>query len=95
MIIFSVKFKSKLSSDDIVRVMEERADRFRAIPGLIQKFYGFEKDSDEVTGIYLWDSEQSLREFRETELAKTIPEAYQMDGQARFEVFEVPYVLRS
>ena len=95
MIILSVKFKSALSDSDVQRIMKERAPSFRAMPGLIQKYYGLEKETGEYTGIYIWDSEQSLREFRETELARTIPEAYQAVGKPRVEIFEVPLVLRS
>lgn len=95
MIIMSVKFKSALADNDAMRIMKERAPSFRAFPGLIQKYYGREPETGEFTGIYLWDSEQSLREFRETELARTIPEAYQAVGQPRIEIFEVPLVLRS
>jgi heme-degrading monooxygenase HmoA len=91
----SVKFKSALSDNDVLRIMEERAPGFRAIPGLIQKYYGRERETGEFTGIYIWDSEQSLSEFRESELARTIPKAYQAENQPRIEIFEVPIVLRS
>jgi heme-degrading monooxygenase HmoA len=95
MIVLSVKFKSALSDSEVMRIMQERAPRFRELPGLIQKYYGHEKETGEFTGIYVWDSEQSLREYRDSELARTIPEAYQAEGQPRIEVFEVPLVLRS
>lgn len=95
MIILSVKFKSKLSDDEVRRVMNERAPNFRALPGLIQKYYGYEKATGEYTGIYIWDSEEALRAYRESELARTIPEAYQAASTPRIEVFDVPLVLRS
>ena len=95
MIIHSVKFKSALSFSEVERIMKERAPAFRALPGLIQKYYGHEQETGELTGIYIWDSMQSLQEFRKTELARTIPKAYQAEGQPRIEVFEVPLVLRS
>ena len=94
MIIPMVKFKSKLSDSEARRVMEERAPRFRALPGLVQKYYGYEKQSGEYTGIYSWASEQSIREFRDSELARTIPSAYQVAGQPRIEFFEVFRPLR-
>ena len=95
MIILSIKFKSALSDSDVERIMKERAPRFRALPGLVQKYYGREQDTGEFTGIYVWDSEESLREYRKSELARTVPQAYQAQGQPRIEVFEVPLVLRS
>jgi len=94
MFILSVKFKSALSYEDLMRVARERLPRFRALPGLIQKYYGREQSTGEYTGIYIWDSEQSLREYQDSELSRTIPEAYQVDGKPRIEVFEVPIILR-
>lgn len=95
MIIQFIKFKSGLSDSEVQQVLKERAPRFRAIPGLIQKYYGHEKQTGEYTGIYLWDSEQSLREFRDTELARTIPVAYKVEGEPRVETFEVLFPLRA
>ena len=95
MIIEFVKFKSGLSADEVQRVMEERAPRFRALPGLIQKYYGLEKQTGEFTGIYYWDSEQSMQEFQDTELARTIPVAYKVVGKPRIEFFEVLFPLRA
>lgn len=95
MILFSVKFKTALPVSDVLRISRERAPRYRALPGLIQKYYGIEKETGEVTGVYIWDSKQSLQEFRDSELARTIPEAYKVEGQPRIEVFDVELVLRS
>lgn len=94
MIIQFVKFKSNLSDNEVQRVMKERALQFRALPGLVQKYYGYEKQTGKFTGIYLWDSEQSMREFQETELARTIPIAYKVESQPRIEFFEVLFPLR-
>lgn len=94
MIIKVVKFKSGLSDSEVLEVMNERAPRFRALPGLVQKYYGHEKETGEFTGIYLWDSEESLRQFEDTELARTIPQAYKAEGQPRIELFEVLFPLR-
>jgi heme-degrading monooxygenase HmoA len=90
-----VKLKSSLPYDEVMRVMEERAPEFRAIPGLVQKYYGHEKETGEFCGVYIWESEESLKEFRQSELARTIPVAYKADGQPRIEVFDVISLLRS
>lgn len=94
MIVQFVKFKSGLPAADVQRVMEERAPRFRALPGLVQKYYGHEKETGEFTGIYLWDSEDSMREFQQTELARTIPAVYKVESAPRIEFFEVLFPLR-
>jgi heme-degrading monooxygenase HmoA len=95
MIVQFVKFPSGLSEEQVRQTMEERAPQFRALPGLLQKYYGRERETGEFCGIYLWDSEESLAEFRASELAHTIPAAYQVTRQPRIELFDVLFPLRS
>ncbi len=76
MIIQSVKFKSALSEAEIQQVMEERAPQFRALPGLLQKYYLRDIQTGEVGAVYIWDSEESLRTYRQSDLARTIASAY-------------------
>ena len=57
MIIQTVKFKSALSDAEIQQVMEERAPQFRALSGLLQKYYLRDVQSGEVGAVYIWDSE--------------------------------------
>lgn len=94
MIIQFVKFKSGLADVDVQRVMNERAPRFRQLPGLVQKYYGHERGTGEFTGVYFWDSEQSMREFQQSELARSIPVAYKVAAPPRGEFFEVLFPLR-
>lgn len=88
-----VKFSSPLSEDEVLAVMERRAPEFRDVPGLIQKFYGREVDTGDVCGIYIFDSQESLHSFRQTELARTIPTAYRIESP-RIEAFELLFPLR-
>ncbi|HEU5489475.1 MAG TPA: YdhR family protein [Gaiellaceae bacterium] len=87
-----VKFSSPLSEDEVLAVMKRRAPEFRQVPGLIQKFYGREVETGDMCGIYIFDSQESLNAFRQTELARTIPSAYQVESP-RVEVFEVLFPL--
>ena len=94
MVIHIVKFKSGLSETDAERIMKERMPQFHKLPGLMQKFYGREKGTGALAGIYVWDSEESLAEFKKSELAKTIAAAYDAQGTPRIESFEVFNQLR-
>ena len=94
MIIQTVKFKSGISDAEVRRTMEERAPQFRALPGLVQKYYVRELGSGEYSGIHIWDGEDSLRGFRDSELARSIPIAYRVVGLPRVETFEVLFPLR-
>ena len=94
MIIQVVKFKSGLSDEEARRIMDERAPDYRDLPGLLQKYYVQEPATGDLGGIYLWDSEKSLRAFRESDLARTISVAYDVAGPPRVETFEVLFPLR-
>ena len=93
-LVLLVKFKSRLSLDEVQTVVDDRIDEFRALEGLQQKYYLVDSVSGEYAGLYLWDSAAALSDFRESELRATIGEAYQTEGQPRVEVFEVFDILR-
>jgi hypothetical protein len=97
MVIHFVRFKTHLAPEEVRRIMEERASRFRSeVPGLVQKYYGYEPDSGAFCGCYIFDSEESRQAFRQSELARTIPAAYQFAAAAeevRVEAYEVLFPL--
>ena len=89
-----VKYKTGLSDAEAAKTIAQRAPRYKALLGLRQKLYIRELETGEYGGIYVWEDEDSMREFRESDLAATIPEAYRVEGDPRVEVFEVVSVLR-
>lgn len=92
--ILFVRVKSALDLEELERRVLERRPRFKEVPGLIQKIYGRDESSGEVCGIYFFESKEALAAFRDTELAKTIPTAYEAT-EIRREVYEVMYPLYS
>ena len=95
MIIRFVKFKSAMSDAEVLRMYDERAPRYRALAGLLQKYYIKDKQTDEHGAVYVWDSMESMRKFEQSDLSKTIPQAYKVVGQPRVEVLDVVYSLRT
>lgn len=87
-----VRITSDLDAEELDRRLLERRPRFRDVPGLIQKIYGRDKVTGDVCGIYFFESELDLATFRETELAKTIPTAYEAK-EVRRETYDVLYPL--
>ena len=59
----------------------------------MQKIYGRDEATGDVCGIYFFENKEALAAFRDTELAKTIPTAYEATDVRR-EVYEVLYPLR-
>lgn len=90
--ILFVRVKTDLEPEELERRLLERKPRFREVPGLLQKVYGRDESSGDVCGIYFFADKQSLLDFRETELAKTIPDAYEAK-EIRREVYQVLYPL--
>lgn len=88
-----VRITSELAAEELDRRLLERRPRFLDVPGLVQKVYGRDPETGDVCGIYFFESEEALRSFRETELARTIPSAYEA-VEVRREAYDVLYPLR-
>jgi hypothetical protein len=90
--ILFVRVKSDLDPEELERRVIERRPRFRDVPGLVQKIYGKDVSTGDVCGMYFFEDQEALSAFRETELAKTIPTAYEAK-EIRREVYEMLYPL--
>ena len=89
-----VKFHSGLDDETVRRLLDERAPLFRAVPGLVQKYYLREPTTGDYCGCYLFESQQALLDYRESALAKSIPPTYALSGAPRIEILEVLFPLR-
>lgn len=92
-VVQTVRFSSALSYEEAVQVAHERQKQFLEVPGLIQKYY-VRLDSGDFMGVYLWESREALMKYRDSDLAKTIPEAYKVLGKPEIFVGPVMFTLR-
>jgi heme-degrading monooxygenase HmoA len=88
-----VRFRSALSDAEVMKVYASRAPRYRRTEGLLQKYYLRFDATEEHGAVYLWNSADDLRRFRESELARSIPDAYRVKGTPDIQVAEVVMVL--
>lgn len=88
-----VRIKSRLDAPEFERRLQERRPRFLEVPGLAQKIYGRDPATGDVSGIYFFETREALEAFRDSQLAKTIPTAYDA-LEVRRETYEVLYPLR-
>ncbi len=95
MIVQFVQFETSLSYDEVMTIARDRAPQFRAIPGLVQKFYLKLDKPNHYGGFYVWESRAALAAFRESDLAKTIPSAYRIIGAPDVEIHEMAFPLRT
>lgn len=93
-LILLVKFKSPLSLAEVKEVAAGRLSEFQALSGLKQKYYLQDSQTGEIAGLYFWESQDALAEFRDSDLRASIASAYQTEGEPRVEVFSVFEVLR-
>ncbi len=94
MIIQIIKLKTNLLEEELLRRAKEREPQFKAIPGLLQKYYVKIGESGQYGGIYVWDSTESLASYRESDLAASIPEVYEISEVPNIETLDVLFQLR-
>ncbi len=94
MIIQFIRLRSNLPEEQLLSKAREREPQFKALPGLLQKYYVKIADPDQYGGIYVWDSPESMIAFRDSELAKGIPQAYEILEAPQVEVLDVLFKLR-
>ena len=90
--ILFVRIKSELDAEEFDRRLLDRRPRFREVPGLVQKLYGRDAETGDVCGIYFFEDDAALAAFRQSDLAKTIPTAYEAVNVRR-ETYDVLYPL--
>ena len=95
MIIQIIKLKSNLPEHELLKRAKEREPRFKQLPGLIQKYYTKLAEPGQYAGIYVWDSRDSLSSYKMSDLAASIPDAYELIDSPSIEILDVLFQLRN
>ncbi len=93
--ILVVKFHSGLADSEVRNLLQHRLPSVLVVPGLLQKYYAREGSTGDYVGVHVFDSEESLVRYRNSELSQSLPMAYAILEQPRVETFEVLFPLRS
>ncbi|TCP23772.1 putative monooxygenase ydhR [Scopulibacillus darangshiensis] len=93
--ILSMRFKSNKSPEELEQLSEEGFSKFRALKGLIEKYYIKNEETGEVGGIYLWENEKDLMEYIEGPIVKSLPERFGLEKPPSLEILDVTYTLNS
>lgn len=94
MILQIIKLKSDLPEEELLKRAKERESNFKSISGLLQKYYVKTSKDGEYGGVYVWDSLQSLKNYQESDLAKSIPSAYAINDAPNIEIMDIIFQLR-
>jgi len=95
MILQIIKLKSDLPEEELLKRAKERESNFKAIAGLLQKYYIKTGEEGEYGGVYVWDSLQSLQSYQESDLAKSIPVTYAIKEIPDIEIMDIIFQLRN
>ena len=95
MVLQFVNLKSNLPEEDLLATANQRKTQFEAIPGLLQKYYVKMNEEGSYGGIYVWDRKESLMAFKESDLAKSIPQAYEVLEAPTIEIMKILFQLRN
>jgi hypothetical protein len=86
-------YKSGLPIEEILQRFRRRSDKYRDVRSLLQKLYVREESTGQVGGIYVFDSKENLEAFRNSDLAKSIGEAYKFVEPPTVRELEIVKVL--
>jgi len=89
-----VRFRSRLDENELLRIATERSEEFLRVPGLLQKLYFGDVSGDGYGAVYLWDTAESLAQFRQSDLFASIGEAYEIEGPMEVAVGRIVHTLR-
>lgn len=94
--VLSVKFKSSLDPEELMKICNQDLASFRNVPGLVQKYYIAEDTTGAISGIYLFETREARASFWTSELAKKIPVRYRVIPESlRVEQYDMAIVLNN
>ncbi|WP_042662525.1 YdhR family protein [Haloferax sp. ATB1] len=74
-------FESELNHDAIEETMRQRAQKFREVPGLVQKYFVHDRENDRYGACFIFDSAQSRDAYFESDLSAGVGAAYAVTGE--------------
>ncbi|MEP7109152.1 MAG: YdhR family protein [Ferruginibacter sp.] len=74
--VLSVRFKSNYDSEELLHLFQQHLEDFKKVPGLLQKYYLSDENSETIGGIYVFENKDARAAFWNSELAKAIPATY-------------------
>ena len=88
-----VRIQSDLTLEEVEGRVQERIPAFLEVPGLLQKIFGHDPITGDICGIYFFESQEALDNYRSSALGKSIPSAYEAT-HVRKEMYELLSALR-
>ena len=74
-------FESGLDADEVAETMRRRADEFRTVDGLVQKFYFRDEENGRHGAFFVFDSAESRDAYFASDLSAGVSDAYAVRGE--------------
>lgn len=91
--VVTMRFKSHLPEDELRRLSEAGLDKFRALPGLSQKYYVQNPETKLSGGVYIFHTRQAAEDYVNGPIATTVKDRFGADGGVEIEILDVLYTL--
>ena len=82
-------FRSKKSFEEMIKLSETREDLYKNVPGLLQIVYMKDERTNLAGSILFFDNEESLNAYRVSDLAKSIPNIYDLIQPPELQIFDL------
>lgn len=90
----AVKFQSTSGPDELSKTTVENLRGYKDLPGLVEKYFFYEEDTDLISGFYVFSTVSAREAFWESELAKaSVPRYGMVVDTARVERYVIDFVL--
>jgi heme-degrading monooxygenase HmoA len=73
-------FESELSHEEVEETMRKRAERFREVDGLVQKYFVHDEETERYGAFFIFDSRESRDAYFASDLSAGVGEAYAITG---------------
>lgn len=88
-----ILFKSNLPKEKVIKNFEARSDLYRAVPGLVQKYYVHDDSTGHFGGIHVFDSLENAEAFMSSDLVKSIGNAQSSHESPTVRLLHIDLVL--
>ena len=73
-------FESELSSEEVEQTMRQRAEKFREVDGLVQKYFVHDEENGRYGACFIFESMEARDAYFESDLSAGVGEAYAVKG---------------
>ncbi|TQF69352.1 hypothetical protein FK531_11505 [Rhodococcus spelaei] len=91
--IVRMRFETALDEAEQEKLSRAGLPKFRALEGLLQKYYVRNRDAGVVGGVYLFESKEAAQAYIDGPIVASVGERFRVVGDVEIELLEVEMTL--